>query len=97
MTLPLHVRERHHHEQRSDVQARRGGIEADIPYDPLACQDLAYALGGVIDETAPLQFVIEAHRAFTISSLTFGTSAPATWCSVFDVTGPGSSGATADP
>jgi hypothetical protein len=52
--LPLHVRKRHHDEQRSDVQARRGGIETDIAHDPFAREHLADAFGGVIDEAAPL-------------------------------------------
>ena len=41
--LTLHVRERHHHEQRPDMETRRGGIESDVADDALARQYLAYS------------------------------------------------------
>ncbi len=63
VAVALHVRERHHDEQRPDVQARRRGIEPDVAGDPLARQDVANTFGGVVDKAAPLQLAIQVHQS----------------------------------
>ena len=50
----LQARERHHRQQRADVQARRRRIEADIGGDAPGASTLGEAFGGVVEQAAPL-------------------------------------------
>ena len=61
----LHAREGHHRQQRADVQAVRRRIEADVQRHLLAGQHVAQALGGLVDQPAPLQFgeCVGRHRS----------------------------------
>src|SRR5581483_2130141 len=54
---PLHPREAHDGEQRSDVQARRRRIETDVAGDALLRERLRDAVRRLGDQPAPLQLV----------------------------------------
>ena len=49
-------------QQVTDVQARGGRIEADVPGDLLARQHVAGAFGGVVDQPPPLEFAVKVHQ-----------------------------------
>src|SRR5262245_60759075 len=57
MPAALQTREAHDGEQRSDVEARRGRIEADVRGDALLRERLRQSVGRLRDQTAPLQLV----------------------------------------
>ena len=72
----LQPRQPHHGEQRSDVQARRRRIEADVRGDALRREQLRQPLGGVVHHPAPVssskssivrRFVIVEQSRVTIS------------------------------
>ena len=62
---PLQPDQRHDRQKRSDVEARRGRVEADIGGDLLAREQLARPLGRLVHHASPFEFAeqIVGHRA----------------------------------
>src|SRR5262249_31081674 len=75
----LNARERHHLEQRADVQARRGRIETDVARERAGRERVAHALGAVIDHFAPRQLFVQArsHARVLYSAEWYNTPMPA--------------------
>ena len=63
MAGALQARQRHHRQQRPDVQARGGRIEADVGRDALAREQLGQPVGRVGDQPAPGELVEEVRIA----------------------------------
>jgi hypothetical protein len=62
MARTLQMRQYHDDEQRSDVKTGCSGIESDVARDRLACQRVARAFSGRVDQTAPLELAIHIHQ-----------------------------------
>jgi len=69
----LQARERHQWQQRPDVQARRGRVEADIAGHLLAREDVAHALGALVNHPPPLELAVHVsrHRLSSSASVRF--------------------------
>jgi hypothetical protein len=76
VTVPLHVGERDHHEQAADVEARRGGIEPDVPRQSLAREDVTNPFLGVLYKSAPLKLAIQVHPPLLYNRLCSSAAAP---------------------
>ena len=65
----LQPRQAHDRQQRPDVQARRGRIEADVGGDRLGREHLVETFGAVVEQPAPAQFVEDVHAHHYTASL----------------------------
>jgi hypothetical protein len=68
MAGSLHPRERHDRQKRSDVEARRGGIEADIAGERTLGERFSDPVGSVVKHLAPFEFTIEIHGCLSHAS-----------------------------
>ena len=55
----LQARQRHHRQERSNVQARRGRIETDVARHRASPERIADPFGPVVQHLAPLEFAVE--------------------------------------
>src|SRR5438132_5952402 len=66
MAKTLEPRQTHHRQKRSDVQAWRRRIEADVSGQLFLCENVAQIRRRFIEHSAPLKFVVEIHGFFSL-------------------------------
>ena len=62
MACPLRTGKPEDRQEMTDVKTRGCGIEASVNGEFFTRQRIPRALGGVVDEAAPLQLAIEVHQ-----------------------------------